>query len=332
MKLEEIIKGKRVLFITTKNIDYIRNTQEIKLLKQHAKSYELIYSEHKNYILRIVDVWKKIRKKSVERNEVMFLGFAPQLIIPFLGYKFKEKLVIIDFFISMYDTLVYDRKKFRKGGMIAKILHRWDECTLKKGIHVITDTKEHAEYFISEFKVSREKCETLYLEADSTIYFPRPQDKTKELNDKFVVIYFGSILPLQGVEVILDVIKKNKDNEDIYFEIIGPIPSKFSKPMQKNVQYIEWLSQEELAIHIANADLCLAGHFSGDIDKARRTIPGKAYIYEAMGKRMILGENCANHELFLPDEKHIFVDMGDATKLSEIIQAKQNEQKRNGEK
>ena len=30
------IKNKKVLFITTKRLDYIRNTQEIRLLKQYA--------------------------------------------------------------------------------------------------------------------------------------------------------------------------------------------------------------------------------------------------------------------------------------------------------
>lgn len=38
---------------------------------------------------------------------------------------------------------------------------------------------------------------------------------------------------------------------------------------------MEWLSQQELADEIAGADLCLAGHFNADIDKAKRTIPGR---------------------------------------------------------
>ena len=84
------------------------------------------------------------------------------------------------------------------------------------------------------------------------------------------------------------------------------------------MEYIDWLSQEELAEHIANADLCLAGHFNGEIDKAKRTIPGKAYIYEAMGKKMVLGDNEANREL----EKmrtHVMVQQGDSVALAKKI-------------
>ena len=98
--------------------------------------------------------------------------------------------------------------------------------------------------------------------------------------NKYVVLYFGSVLPLQGVDVVLDAIKLLKNEKDIFFQVIGPISKKYSKPVQDNVEYIDWLEQKELAEYIANADLCLAGHFNGEIDKAKRTIPGKAYILD----------------------------------------------------
>ena len=34
--------NKKVLFITTKNLDYLRNTQEMELIEQEAKSLEAI--------------------------------------------------------------------------------------------------------------------------------------------------------------------------------------------------------------------------------------------------------------------------------------------------
>lgn len=256
---------------------------------------------------------------SFREIDIVFIGFAPQFILPFFKWKFDKKVIIIDFFISVYDTLIHDRKKFKDKGIIANACHCIDSITLKWANHVITDTKADARYFIDEFQSDKSKFETLYLEADKTIYYPREQHKREDLKDKFVVLYFGSILPLQGVDVVLDAVKLLKDEKDIYFQIIGPIPEKYSKPIHDNVEYIDWLSQEELAEHIANADLCLAGHFSGDIDKAKRTIPGKAYIYAAMGKKMVLGDNEANREL----EKmraHVLVQQGDSIALAEKIE------------
>ena len=76
----------------------------------------------------------------------------------------------------------------------------------------------------------------------------------------------------------------------------------------------------EIAEKIAQADLCLGGHFNDSIMKAKRTIAGKTYIYRAMKKPMILGENAANHELFSSGDKDVyFVKMGDSAALAELI-------------
>lgn len=318
-KLAEIINNRNVLFITTKKIDYIRNTQEIRILKDLASNVEIISSNREHCFFRVLSVWKKIKKAAVRRNDVIFVSFAPQLIIPFVGIKLKGKPLIIDFFISVYDTLICDRKKFKDGSLAAKVFHKLDEYTINKANHVITDTKAHADYFCSEFGADADFLETIYLEADSTIYYPRIQNKTETLKDKFIVLYFGSMLPLQGVDVVFDAIRELKDKDNIYFDIIGPVSPKYNKPIQENVSYTDWLSQKELAEHIANADLCLAGHFNIENDKAKRTIPGKAFIYEAMKKPIIFGDNQANRELFSEDDSHSFVEMGAPHKLASMI-------------
>lgn len=322
--LEEIVKDKRVLFITTKNIDYIRNTQELRLIKKFAKNVDIIYSKKKNYVWRIPDIWRKITKKKINNSDVIFVGFEPQFVIPFVGWKFNRKMVVIDFFISVYDTLICDRKKFRDGGIVAKLSRWMDKMTIKKAMHIITDTKTHAKYFETEFGGESKKFETIYLEADPQIYYPRIQNKPDELKDKFVVLYFGSILPLQGVDIVLNTIREFRNRDDIYFDIIGPISDKYQKPIQNNVHYTEWLSQTELAEHIANADLCLAGHFNCTIGKANRTIPGKAYIYEMMNKKMVLGDSEANRELYTEDDRHFFTKMGCLNGLKQIIESQGN--------
>ena len=55
-KLTDLIKDKKVLFVTTKNIDYIRNTQEIRILNENSASVDILYSEKKNYLFRILHV------------------------------------------------------------------------------------------------------------------------------------------------------------------------------------------------------------------------------------------------------------------------------------
>lgn len=326
--LINVISEKRVLFITSKNLDYIRNSQEIALLQEAAASVQVIGSKEKSYVKRLLFVYKNLHKIKSDDFDVAFVGFAPQLILPFFKGKLRKKPLIIDFFISVYDTMVLDRARLKKGSFVAKLCHRLDERTLELADYIVCDTVAHGNFFIDELGALPEKMHVLYLQADSSYYFPAKDIEEKDSNSSvhmsersakekkpFTVLYFGSILPLQGVNVILEAIGHFVEEDGICFEIIGPIPKDMACPQASNIHYISWLSQEELGNHIRQADLCLAGHFSGTIEKAARTIPGKAYIYEACGCPMILGDGPANHEFFTEDARHHFVTMGDAHAL-----------------
>lgn len=318
--IQKICSKKRILFITTKNLDYIRNVQEINLIQENASEYIVIGSHSKSYFRRLLWVYFRLLFMKVSCFELVWIGFAPQLIFP-LFWKFKKKIIIIDFFISLYDTLCYDRRVIKSGSLIGKCLYALDKATLNRADYVICDTNAHGEYFIREFQVSPEKLFTLYLQADTSIFYPRLNERPQFLKNKYVILYFGSILPLQGVEIVLKAIDLLKTCEQLFFFFIGPLNDSLrkSRPMSENIQYIDWLSQEKLAYYISWSDLCLAGHFNKEVEKASRTIPGKAFIYQAMGKEMILGNNPANRELFARDEKVIFVEMGDEKALAKAI-------------
>ena len=310
-----LFSGKKCIFITTKNISYIRNTQEIKLIGSSASSLEIIGSDQKSYAKRLLSVYSKILFTNFRKYDIVFVGFSPQLILPVFSFKFRNNTVYEDFFISMHDTLVSDRKKVSSSSGLAKLLKKLDEITLRKAALIIADTEAHRKYFIEDLSAAPEKTSVLYLEADKKIYYPRE----KQEDTKFHVLYFGSILPLQGVDVVLKALSLLKENQQIEFEIIGPVNAD-NQVISDNIKYYSWLSQDELAAHIAESDLCLAGHFNPDIEKANRTIPGKAYIYEAMGKKMVLGDTEANHELFSQaDPNIVYTERGNARQLAQVI-------------
>ncbi len=340
------VNGKNVLFITTKNLDYIRNTQEIRLIKEQASSCTVIGSPDKHYFFRLLAVFFSTLAVSAARFDTVFIGFAPQLILPLFRYKFKKNYIIIDFFISMYDTLCHDRKKIKPGSAAGHFLHFIDRMTLSCADFVICDTNTHGRYFAEEFGVSPDKLYSLYLHADTSIYHPLPDCRPAHLKNKFIVLYFGSVLPLQGTSVVLEAMTLLKENKNLFFYFIGPVKKQrmtgfarhpYAKqrltgvivgksrqafcPVSDNIAYIDWLPQEQLAQYIGQADLCLAGHFHAEIAKAKRTIPGKAYIYKAMKKPMILGDNPANRELFHQNADTVFVEMGSAKALADAILA-----------
>jgi len=310
----------RTLFITTKNIDYIRNTQEIRLLREQGREVKLLYSARRNYPLRLMELYIRLLFLPVKGYDEVFIGFEPQLILPLFWWKFRRKPVYIDFFISVYDTFVNDRRRFGPGSPLAKLCRFVDRRTFRLANVIVVDTAADKSYFCEEFGGGGEDVRVLYLDADTEIYYPRTVDRPERLAGRFVVLYFGSVLPLQGVDVILKALELLRDREDLYFYMIGPLGKKLEPIRSENIEYIDWLPQEELAKYIGYADLCLAGHFNGEIGKAKRTIPGKAYIYQAMEKIMILGDGPANRERFTEENgSAFFVPMGDARALADKI-------------
>ena len=53
----EFLDHKNVLFITTKNLDYIRNSQELRLIRERAASCAVIGSGQKSYAKRLFSVY-----------------------------------------------------------------------------------------------------------------------------------------------------------------------------------------------------------------------------------------------------------------------------------
>lgn len=325
-KVTALCQNRRVLFAATKQKSYLRNTQEMHLLAGIATQLTCAVSDSCRYPVRLVQVWAAlIRHLFGRRYDTAFFGFAPQLMLPFLWlYRLRGTAVSIDFFISVYDTLVDDRKKFSPGGLPARLCHWLDHATLAAADLVIVDTQADRDFFCREFECPAEKVQVLYLEADSAFYKPRPP---RAPDGRFVVLYFGSALPLQGVEVILDAARRLEEDPAVKFVLIGPFEKAFGvqPTCYPNVQFIPWLSQPQLADAIAGADLCLAGHFSGTIGKAARTIAGKTYIYRAMEKPVVLGDGPANRELFHPGNGVYFVPLGDGEALARCIAQRRKE-------
>lgn len=323
-KLRENIKGKRILYLATKNSDYIRVSQEIDMAKELGRSVDVIAFPDKKYLSRILKVYAKLLVTDIKQYDVVFIGFMAQMILPVFMWKLRKKIIITDFFISIYDTLVFDRKKIKEKSLLAKICKWIDKLTIKKSTYLISDTKTHGQYFVEELGARTDKIYVCYLKADKKIYYPRILEKPKQYRNQYLVLYFGSILPVQGVDIVMETIKSMENIKDIHFIIIGPIGEKIEKANTDNVTYISWLPQQKLAEYIAFSDLCLAGHFSNTVNKAKRTIPGKAYIYQAMEKKMILGDSPANRELFSDGEKYCFVPMGDYRALGRVIRKCRN--------
>lgn len=325
--LARLADRKRVLFITLSDREYIRNKQELRILRRSAKEVSVVAEESESIsptsVRRILKINLRAFFSWRKDAEVVLIGGLPQVLLP-LYFWGRGQYVIIDFFVSLFDTIILDRGLFSKHGRIARFLTWLDGKALSRADSIIVDTRASAKFLESFFGIALRKMMTIYLEPDRDIYFPHSVPRPPELEDRFIVLFFGAMNPLQGAEVILETASLLQNNEKIRFIMIGPYRKLKNIDRYKDLPNLmlpsEWLSQQEIARYIALADVCLAGHFSSDIEKAARVIPGKAYIYRAMDKLVILGDNSANRELFVDNMNDIrFAKMGDSEHLKSII-------------
>ncbi len=252
--------------------------------------------------------------------DVIILGFRAHEIFPLLRL-LTRKPIITDAFISLYDTLCYDRKRFPPQSIIGRLAFWIDRYMCAKSEKIILDTEAHSEYFSQTFNIPREKFTRVFVGADTTFFYPQP----RETHAHFEVFYYGTYLPLHGIKYIVQAAELLRTNRDIHFTLVGrgPVKQDIEEFVQAhnltNVTLVPWLTLQQLAEYIAAADVCLGGHFS-TIAKAGRVISGKTFQFLAMQKAVIVGDSPANAELLDNNENCVMVSTGNATQLAHAIQ------------
>lgn len=262
-------------------------------------------------------LWKfiLIPKKGID---AIIVGFRGHELLPIIRL-LTRKPVIFDAFISLFDTLCFDRKKFSPRSLLGRLTFWLDRHDCNVASHILLDTDAHIRYFGETFHINREKFSRVFVGADDRLFYPTEHRPTK---GRFEVFYYGTALPVHGIDVVLHAAKLLENESEIIFKLVGPIRSRYQPLIERlqlqRVELVPWVPYDHLPHAIGQADLCLAGHFS-DTGKARRVIPGKAFQFAAMSKPIILGDNPGNREVFTPDKDCLMVEMNNPGSLAQGI-------------
>lgn len=313
-----------VCFFGIYNPDYSRSKVIINGLRENGVRVIICRTEKKG-ILKYFDLIKKHWKirNSYDVLFVAFPGFQSVILAKFL----TRKPIIFDAFLSLYDSMVLDRKQAKEKSLKAKYYWWLDKISMSIADFVLMDTNEHKKYVSKEFGIDDKKIERLFLGADTNIFYPRKVIKT---DSKFRVLFYGTYIPLQGVEYIIKAAKILEKDKDIIFELIGSGQEKgkileLAKDLElKNVVFKDNVPLIELPDYISTADVCL-GVF-GDTDKAERVIPNKVYESVACGKLVITAKTKAIEELFINGKDIILCKKSDSSDLAaKILSLKKKE-------
>ena len=280
-----------------------------------------------SYFTRYVISLSKYILKRNNDFDFVFIGFLGQPLIPLMR-RLTSKPIIFDAFLSAYDTMCFDRKRFKPTSPTGRFFYWLDKYSCQNSDTILLDTNAHIDYFTNTFGLQKDKFQRVFVGADDSIFYPRD---VKRGNHRFRVFYYATYLPLHGTEYIIQAAKKLAQNEEIEFKIVGKGPQlkkirDLARRMEiKNIMFIDWIPYENLPLEIAQADICLGGHFS-DIEKAKRVIAGKTYQFIAMKKPVIVGDCLGNRELFTHKGNALLVEMADADSLANaVLELKENE-------
>lgn len=310
----------KILFIAGREPSYVRNAMLLKTLEKTGAEIILCTDPSPTYLVRFLKVFRKFLSRKDENFDCVFVGFLGQPLVPFIRM-LTSKPVIFDAFLSTYDTMCFDRKRFKPDSLPGKLFYWLDRYSCEKSDCILLDTDAHIDYFTKTFGVPKNKFHRVLVGADESLFYPR---EVKRDDHTFRVFYYSSFLPLHGTEYIIQAAERLRVQKEIEFVIVGKGPERIkirSLAQSKgsdNIRFIDWLPYEQLPLEIANADVCLGGHFS-DIAKAGRVIAGKTFQFLAMKKPVIVGDCEGNRELLTDRQNSIFVRMADADSLANAI-------------
>ena len=247
------------------------------------------------------------RYLNIPNHSIVLVGYLGHLdvvvIWPFA--KIRGAKIIWNAYISLYDTMVEDRRMFSRWSLLAWGLSAWEWLCCRAADLILLDTRAHASYFRERYggKSSRFASVMVGVEPEVFHRVAPTADGSASIGTTHV-LHYGQMIPLHGLEFIVKAAALAKDN-DIQWTIIGRgqeeagVREQVEASTLGRVELIAWVTREELVRRIQEADICL-GIF-GVSEKAARVIPNKVFEALAIGKPIVTMDSPGIRELLSPD-------------------------------
>ena len=213
--------------------------------------------------------------KIVKKNQITIISYPGWLdvLLIYLFAKVKKNKIYFFIFISLYDTVVLDRK-ITSNRIICKLIFLFEQLSYKLCDRIYVDTEAHKKYLHELFLIEGRKIFVSYQGISAEFL------KYKKHKKKNQVLYFGKFIPLHGVKELISVINKCPKKINWVFVGEGPDKKYLDKFIEENrnikIKTIRWLNIDELK-KIINESKYILGIF-GKTSKANNVIPLKIFM------------------------------------------------------
>jgi dTDP-4-dehydrorhamnose reductase len=322
------LKQKEKLFIITKNdLNFARNEFLLKAIK-HLNLNHINFNLNLKFLSRQIKLFKKLIKDKNRYDLILLTSRCKNdiLTVKLLSLILNKKL-IVDVFISSYDSLVEDRKLYKKNSIKGILIKIYDYLIVSLSDAALLDTYEHINYFKNKIK-RKDKYHKIVMGSDEKRH--KKYHKIKNNSDDFTIVYNGTYIPLHGVEYIIEAAKK-LENQNIQFLFFGKgqvykyIRKKANEINLKNVKFIEEFNENSLCNAIRRSNIFL-GIF-GNTPKAKRVVATKVFKGMALKKCIITARSKAMDEIFVDGHDYMGVNFADSNDLAKKILYLKNNKK-----
>jgi glycosyltransferase involved in cell wall biosynthesis len=315
----------RVLYFGTYERGYPRNAQVISALRRagvevverHVGVWE---GSRQNWSAGPVVAAKlalaelRLLRRPREAFDAVLVGYPGHFDLPAARRAARGRPVVFNPLVSLADTLVADRGRFRAGSLAAGALARIDRHGLRSADLVVADTRANAEHLAELADLAPGQIEVCFVGAEERLFEPgwAPQEP-------LAALFVGKLIPLHGLETILAAARAAPG---VCFRIIGSGQlESLVQERPENVEWIPWVEYERLPAELHRAG-CALGIF-GTSDKAQRVIPNKAFQALACGTPLVTGDTPGARELLVHEESALLVPPGDPQALAAALGALQ---------
>jgi glycosyltransferase involved in cell wall biosynthesis len=312
----------RVLYFGTYERDYPRNAQVISCLRgagvevdeRHVPVWDGRRDSWRagpGTALRLAAAELRLLQRPHERYDVVIVGYPGHFDLPAAKRAARGQPVVFNPLVSLADTFVADRGRFRPGSAAARALASVDRRALRAADLVVADTRAHADHLAELAGLPRDRVEVALVGAEERVFTPGWSPA-----EPFTVLFVGKLIPLHGLETILAAARAAPG---LRFRVVGSGQLEaVLRDRPTNVEWIPWVEYERLPEELHRAG-CALGIF-GTSAKAQRVIPNKAFQALACATPLVTADTPAARELLVDGETALLVPPGDSDALAAALQ------------
>ena len=311
----------RVLYFGTYQRDYPRNAQVIAALRRagvqvderHVPVWERAHNWRAGAAAAVRLTAAEIRLAASRPQgalDAVVVGYPGHLDLAAARRAARGRPVVFNPLVSLSDTFVDDRRRFRPGSLPARALTAIDRRALRGADLVVADTRAHGDFMAELAEIPRTRVEVCFVGAEERLFRPR-----WEPQEPFTTLFVGKLIPLHGVDTVL---AAARIASEVPFRLVGSGQlDHLLASSSPNVEHTPWVQYERLPGELAAAG-CALGIF-GTSPKAQRVIPNKVFQALACGVPVITADTPAARELLTDGENALLVPAGDAAALAAAV-------------